>query len=155
MKKQETTTTRLEKGEAYWFVQPSTMECHRTRDERFESDDEKFVGGNYYPEKGPAEALAAALQEEFSERLEKIASEKDQLKLHLCSYLAQEMSPLPPRPEKPDEKYVKAIEDKYTKAYKAVREYKRIWVSLYDEEAAIRKTIMERIYYKQQPTTTN
>lgn len=155
MKKQVTTTTRLEKGEAYWFVQPSTMECHRTRDERFESDDEKFVGGNYYPEKGPAEALAAALQEEFSERLEKIASEKDQLKLHLCSYLAENMVPLPARPKEITEEYVTEIEHTYTHVYSAVREYKRIWASLYDEEAAIRKTIMERIYYKQQPTTTN
>lgn len=155
MKKQETTTTRLEKGEAYWFVQPSTMECHRTRDEYFESDDEKFVGGNYYPEKGPAEALAAALQEEFSERLEKIASEKDQLKIHLCSYLSENMVALPARPKEITEEYVKEIEGTYTHVYKAVREYKRIWASLYDEESAIRKTIMERIYYKQQPTTTN
>ena len=128
------------------------MNCCRTHDEHFESDDERWAGGNYYTDKNDAERLSSALKEEFQEPLEDITSKKDRLKVAFCSFMLKNTAPLPAKPKRMTKKYVKSIEDQYNHIYKLVKEYRKEWASLAEEESALRSKINDIIYYLQPKT---
>lgn len=69
---------RKKKGEQYYFISRRTLRPVLTRDEYFESDDERYKSENYFITKQAAYACSGEIQENFGEKLERIQYNKEQ-----------------------------------------------------------------------------
>ena len=69
---------RKKKGEQYYFISRRTLRPVLTRDEYFESDDERYKNENYFISKEAAYSCAGEIQEHFGEKLERIQYNKEQ-----------------------------------------------------------------------------
>lgn len=63
---------RLSKGAEYFFVSLRSLKVVGTHDEHFESDDERFRVGNYYPAQQIAKAALEEIQEKYLEELQEL-----------------------------------------------------------------------------------
>lgn len=68
---------RKNKGEQYFFISRRTMRPVLTRDEYFESDDQRYDDENYFLTKNAAYSCADDIREQYGEKLEKIAYNKE------------------------------------------------------------------------------
>lgn len=69
---------RVSKGGSYYFISRRSLKPVLTRDEYFESDDERYKDENYFLTKEAAADCASEISEAFGEKLERIAYNKEQ-----------------------------------------------------------------------------
>ena len=67
---------RLQKGGAYHFISIPYFKVCTTHDEHFESDDERFDKGNYFPDTTAARQCFNKIENRYGERVREIARER-------------------------------------------------------------------------------
>ena len=69
---------RQQRHADYYFIQPSTLKATRTRDEYFESDDQRYYDENYFITAEAARACAADIQDQFGDTFAELHSRRKQ-----------------------------------------------------------------------------
>lgn len=135
--------TRRDYGDQYSFISIAHFKVCTTHDWHFDSDDEKYAGGNYFTEPA-ARACFAAIVEAYGEQREKIIKAKESNRtafINACCALVKKV--------KPNAKH-KRIAEALVKAH---QEYTSTASKIRDEWAEVHRNIETMI--AESPKTTS